>query len=384
MNPALRVQLYFFVQFMSVGMVNAFAGIWFDTQGLSSVQIGALSAIPNIVVLLIVVFVGRIADRASDWRQVIIFCAIISALTPIGLIYVTGFLGVLFFWSVGSIAQRTALPVSDAAGLRMARREGLNFGAFRGLSTLGYLLVIIFAGFALQDRGVEVFLPLFIGLGLLRGLTSLFLPKMRAPEAVHASRSAGNLRSLMKAWFLLPIIGYALLDTPHLILNSFQGLLWARQGISTETIGLLIALGAAAETAMFFAFAHVAKRFPPITLLLIGVAASIFRWLAMATSPEVPALIGLQTLHAVTYASAFLAITNYVADNVSEDNAAQAQSLIVNFELVLSSLGLMLFGWLVGHYGAYSYVASAAMAAIAGILILLGRQMRPADEATSS
>ena len=104
----------------------------------------------------------------------------------------------------------------------------------------------------------------------------------------------------------------------------------------------------------------------------------------MATSPEVPALIGLQTLHAVTYASAFLAITNYVADNVSEDNAAQAQSLIVNFELVLSSLGLMLFSWLVGHYGANSYVASAAMAAIAGILILLGRRMRPVYEATSS
>ncbi len=78
-------------------MVNAFAGIWFDTQGLSSVQIGALSAVPSIIVLLIVVSVGRIADRASDWRQVIIFCAIISALAPIGLIYVTGFLGILFF-----------------------------------------------------------------------------------------------------------------------------------------------------------------------------------------------------------------------------------------------------------------------------------------------
>ena len=283
-----------------------------------------------------------------------------------------------------SVAQRTALPVSDAAGLRMARREGLNFGAFRGLSTLGYLLVIIFAGFVLRDRGVEVFLPLFIGLGLLRGVASLFLPKMRAQAPLQETENQANLRSLMKAWFLLPLVGYALLDTPHIILNSFQGLLWARQGISTETIGLLIALGAAAETVMFFAFAHVAKRFPPITLLLIGVAASIFRWLAMAASPGVPALIGLQTLHAVTYASAFLAITNYVADNVSEDDAAQAQSLVVNFELILSSCGLLLFGWLVGQFGAVSYVASAAMAVVAGALILAGQALRPERQSTSS
>ena len=83
MTPALRVQLYFFVQFMSIGMVNAFAGIWFDSRGLSSVQIGAISAVPNLIVLLIVIGVGRIADRASDWRQVIIICAVTSALAAL-------------------------------------------------------------------------------------------------------------------------------------------------------------------------------------------------------------------------------------------------------------------------------------------------------------
>ena len=383
MPPARRVQLYFFLQFMSIGLVNAYAGIWFDAQGLSSVQIGAISAVPNIIVLLIVVWVGRIADRANDWRQVIIICAVISALAPLGLLFVSGFLGILLFWSVMSVAQRTGLPVSDAAAMRMARRDGLNFGMFRGLSTLGYLLVIIFAGYVLRDDGVDYFLPLFIGLGLLRGLASLFLPKMRAQTPKAAPQGLANLRSVMKAWFLLPLLGYALLDTPHIILNSFQGLLWARQGISTEVIGLLIALGAAAETIMFFAFAAVAKRFKPLTLILIGVAASVVRWLAMATSPDVPALIGLQTLHAITYASSFLAITNYIADTVAEDDAAQAQSLLVNMELLISSLGLLAFGWLVGLYGAQAYVASAALAICAGLCVLAGQAMRPSD-ATSS
>lgn len=384
MTAARRVQIYFFLQFMSIGMVNAYAGIWFDARGLSSVQIGAISAVPNIIVLLIVVWVGRIADRASDWRQVIILCAVISALAPFGLIFVSSFLGILLFWSIMSVAQRTGLPVSDAAAIRMARREGLSFGMFRGLSTLGYLLVIIFAGYVLRDEGVELFLPLFIGFGLLRGLSSLILPRFRAQTPEAAPQGLSNLRSVMKAWFLLPLFGYALLDTPHIILNSFQGLLWARQGISTEVIGLLIALGAGAETLMFFGFAAVAKRFRPLTLVLIGVAASIVRWLAMATSPEVQTLVLLQSLHAVTYASSFLAITNYIADTVSEDNAAQAQGLLVNMELLVSSLGLIAFGWLVGMYGAKAYVASAGLAVLAGLCVLGGRALRPERPTFSS
>lgn len=135
---------------------------------------------------------------------------------------------------------------------------------------------------------------------------------------------------------------------------------------------------------MFFGFAAFARRFRPLTLILIGVAASIFRWLAMATSPEIPALIGLQTLHAITYASSFLAITSYIADTVNEDDAAQAQSLMVNMELLMSSLGLMVFGWLVGLYGAQAYVASAFLAALAGICIFVGQRLRPQSSATSS
>lgn len=369
MPAARRVQLYFLVQFMSVGMINAYAGIWFDSIGLSAFQIGVIGAGPIVLLLAITLFVGRLADRARDWRQVIVWGATLSGAIPLALFVADGFVSVLIIWTCLATAQRVVLPVADGAAMRMSRRGGADFGSLRALSTIGYLLVILGAGYLLRDHGVALFLPVFVALGLLRSGASWLLPNMRAvppqPDAQPARFSA-----VLKPWFVLPLIGWALIDTNHIIINTFQGLLWAKQGIPTEVVGLLITLGALAETAMFFAFRHVAHRFSPITLLFMAAVASVIRWLGMALAPGIFVLIGLQLLHALTYAMGFLAVTHFIADNTSEDNAAEAQSFLLVLELVVSVGALVLFGWLAGLWGAKAYLASALIAAFGGLCVL--------------
>lgn len=369
-----RVQLFFFVQFLSVGMVNAYSGIWFAEIGLTPTQIGIVGAAPITLMLLMTVFVGRIADRASDWRLVIIWCMVIAGLAPLGLYWTTGFWGVLLFWTILASAQRMGIPIVDAAAMRMARREGADFGSMRALATIGYLLVIVVAGYVLHDGGVALFLPLFVVFGLVRSVAAFGLPSLRGPRTPQASPT--DLKTNLKPWFILPMLAWALIDTNHIILNSFQGLLWKEQGIATDVIGLLIALGALAETAMFFGFQRVAKRFSPLTILLAAAGFSILRWVAMAMSPGVLVLIALQLMHAFTYAMGFLAVTNFIADNTSEDNAAEAQSLLVLFELAVSIVFLIGFGWLAGQVGALAYLGSAGTAAAGGICIIAARLLK--------
>jgi len=296
---------------------------------------------------------------------------------PIGLYFVGGFWGVLIVWTIAASAQRVVLPVADAAALRMSRRGGVDFGRLRGLSTTGYLIVIMIAGFALRDYGVAAFLPLFILLGLFRTVAAFGLPVMR--DTTQTGTRTAKLSAVMKSWFVLPLIAWALIDSNHIILNSFQGLLWSKQGISTEVIGLLIALGAIAETIMFFMFRRVAKRFAPLTLLLAAAGFSVIRWFAMAQAPDLPCLIILQMMHALTYAMGFLACTNYIADNTSEDIAAQAQSLLVTIELGMTAVALVIFGWLAGQYGAQAYYAGVVTAILGGAVIVVAMRRRPAS-----
>ena len=94
-TPELRATAFYFSIYMAGAAFNVYGGIWFADKGLSSEQIGIINAVPVLVTLLFNILVGKIADRASDWRQVIVLGCLLSALIPIGLFYVHDFWGIL-------------------------------------------------------------------------------------------------------------------------------------------------------------------------------------------------------------------------------------------------------------------------------------------------
>lgn len=372
LSPETRVSSFYFFQSMSVGTVNAFAGIWLSTRGLDEQQIGLIYAAPIMVLLVISLTLGRIADRASDWRQVIVIGAIASGIFPLGLFFVTGFWGILFFWTLAVVAQWGVTPVTDAAALRMARRRGSDFGTFRAWGTVSYLLVILVAGYLLNRFGPELFLPLFVGLCLARSLASLGLPKLRSNEETPApGGGATHLLHVMKPWFILPLIGWSLVYSTHLTLNAFLGLLLKQQGYPAHIIGLLIALSATAEAVLFFVFKRFAFRFPARLLILISCVVSVVRWVAMSFAPGLEFLIPLQLLHSVTYALGFLACVNFIANWTSEDIAAEAQGFFTVLQLATGIVTVLVFGSLAGLWGAKAFLASAAVSALGASLVWL-------------
>lgn len=366
-TPERRVALFFFAQFLSVGVANGFAGIWFAQRGLSAADIGVLNAAPVAVLLVIGLLVGRLADRAHDWRVVIVRGAIASALFPLGLLIVDGFWGYLVVWTLAVASQWAIVPVADAAALRLSQRRGANFGAFRALGTAGYLLALATAGFVLARAGADAFLVIFIGACACRGLASLVLPNLRATPPVRCRKA--SLAPVLRPWFLMPLAGWALVYATHLILNGFQALIWLNQGLATETISLLIALGALAETAVFVLFKRHGPKLSTRALLLVVAAASVLRWLALAAAPGVPVLVGLQLMHGITYALGFLASATFIAENTREDVAAEAQSLLTVMEQALAIPALLVFGWLAATFGAGAYLFSAGVALLGAVAI---------------
>ena len=77
-SPERRISLFYFTQYMAVGAASVYAGIWFEGQGFSSEQIGVLNAFPVLAVLLLNLVVGRLADRADDWRKAIVIGSTLS------------------------------------------------------------------------------------------------------------------------------------------------------------------------------------------------------------------------------------------------------------------------------------------------------------------
>src|SRR5690606_33776043 len=148
----------------------------------------------------------------------------------------------------------------------------------------------------------------------------------------------------------------------HLVLNGFQGLLWKDQGLPEHVIGMLIALGAVGEAAMFFLFRHFGLRVPARWLILASAVITALRWTAFGFSPPVFWLVPLQTLHALTYAMGFLACITFITNWTEESIAAEAQSFFVVLQLGFAAVVLTIFGWLAGLYGARAYFPLAGFA----------------------
>jgi PPP family 3-phenylpropionic acid transporter len=376
-NVVLRVIPFYAAMFLPQGVASVFAGIWFASRGFTESEIGILNAAPVLVLLALNLWVGRIADRAEDWRGVIVIGAMASGIGALLLPAMQGFWAILLAWTLTFAAFGAVLPVCDAATMRLSRRAGFDYSAVRAWASVGYLIMLLATGFLLSRFGAWMFLPLFCATSLIRSGAAVVLPRFRAPAE---ERTPGpGARSLMRAlrpWFLLPLIGGAIIYGTHQVLGAFQALLWADQGLSASTIAVLIGLGAASEVVVFFLYPRLGGRISARWLILVSAAVAAGRWAIYGFSPPVALLVPLQLLHGITFGFGFLGCITFIANWTSEDIAAEAQSFFVMLQQGFSVLALLAFGWLAGSMGAHAYIPLGLVAACGAALVWLSLRLQ--------
>jgi PPP family 3-phenylpropionic acid transporter len=364
-SPELRASLFHFTVFASTGAGSAYLAIWLSGKGLNSGQIGIINALPVLLMLGVNILVGRIADRAKDWRDVIIILALIAGVAPIGYLFVNEFWGLLLVFTLCTVPAGSLVPVIDAATLRMCQRRGTDFGFVRAWGTVGYMVTSALTGGLIGWLGPVAFVPIFIALSLLRTALAFPLPQFRAPPAVDAPGrrpSTVTLRSLMQPWFLLPCIAFALIQSTHFFLGAMGALVWKIEGISEGWIGPLIAVSAAGEAITMFLWRRIGGHMSARTMLIIAGVVGCGRWLAMAFSPSLPLLFFLQALHAITLPFSYFGIMHFIANWAPEDIAAEAQGFASALTQGFAVVTLVLFGWLIGFMGGQAYFVAAGMA----------------------
>ncbi len=385
--PETRTSFFYFTLFMGNGAAGAYLPIWLVQQGVSEGEIGYINAVPIIILIAINLLVGRLADRARDWRLAIVVGTVISGIAPFGLFFVADFWGILFFYSLTMVPLMAIGPVADAAAIRMTRRRNTEFGVIRGWGTLGFMSFNALAGFLTAIWGAIIFIPIFAGAGLLRAAAALQLPHFRAQgeENSEVTIPAGTappvrarLREALKPWFVMALFGSALLYACHFLLQGFAALIWKQAGISEAVIGPLIAVGAGAEAIMMFAFRRFASRFTARNLMLAAAVTMAVRLAIMSANPPVEMLFVLQSLHAITFALGYLGTVNFIANWTSEDIAAEAQSFFAVLVQVVSAGALIAFGYLTAAWGAGAFLAGAAMSALGALSIVASLRLRPA------
>ena len=180
-------------------VASVYFAIWLSNRGIPADEIGLINAAPVLCMMLINLFIGRLADKASDWKHAIVILALIAGAVPIGLFFVSGFWGILLIWTLCVVPAFSLTPITDTATLRMTLRNGTDFGFIRAWGTVGYMIATLTAGPLIGIFGDAAFLPLFLAFSAARGLFSLQLPRFRAAATI-SSDSTWSTRGSLAPW----------------------------------------------------------------------------------------------------------------------------------------------------------------------------------------
>ena len=374
MTAAQRMALQYVLLFGATGVSLPFAGLWMRAQGLSGAQIGTLLAAPMLARIISGPLLAVWADGFRYRRTPIALMGLVMAagyaLAGLSDAYALRALG----WFVGATAMGVLVPLTDVMTLRLAGRLGFSFSLPRGAGSAAFVVANVGMGALLLHwpaDGVIVWL-VAASLGLAAVAAFALPPETVAEGAAVAGleRFRGLGRLVADPVFMTAIFAIGAVQAAHAFQYGFSAILWKTQGISEAVTGQLWAFGVIVEIGLMWLFEPWRRRVGvgPWSLLMVGSAAAVLRWSAMAFAPPLWLLWPLQALHALTFAATFLAGVQIVERLAPRDSQTAAQTLGSALSAgLLIGLATAASGPLYDRFGAGGYWAMAAMA-VAGLV----------------
>lgn len=370
MSLPVRLGLFYSAIFVGTGAASPYMPVWFAHHGLSGAQIGLILSLPMLARAFTAPLLAVWADSFELRRTALSFLSLGVAVAYALMALPLGFAGWTVVWFAASSAFSTISPLTDVIVLNRARRDGFNYGWPRGIGSVAFMVANVLMGAILTWGSPDLVLVWITAAVSLTALAARFL---LPPDPVHeeghvakaADRFAGINGLLRDPAFMTAAIAAGLIQSAHAFYYGFSTLVWKQQGVPEAMTGILWAAGVAAEVAFMWFMEPWRRRVGPRNLLVLGGAAAMVRWTALAFAPPLWLLFPLQALHVLSYAATFLASLQLIERLSTPRNASAAQAL--NSALssgLLMGLATMASGPLFDRFGAHGYWLMTAMCAL--------------------
>jgi PPP family 3-phenylpropionic acid transporter len=346
-EPDLRwLRACYFFFFSILGIMVPYLGVFFDSRGFNAQEIGFLLAILMATRIVAPNVWAAVADRTGMRSELIKLGSCAAAITYISFFFDGSFVYLAISLAIYTFFWNAILAQLEVITLETLGDKAERYGAIRSWGSVGYIVLVISGGLAIDYWGPEV-LP-YMGMILFLGLfaCSLPLPANRNVVVNKSERPKLKLDASL-VWFMLSAM------LLQMSVGPFYGffVLYLKQVGYSETIaGLLVALGVLAEIVIFFYSSRLIRQYGIRVLLVVSILLTVIRWLLLAFGVEyVSLLIISQLLHAFTFGLVHAASIHFIHRhfNVSHRSTGQALYASVSFG-VGGALGTWISGMIWG------------------------------------
>jgi len=377
---AARIALVFCAPMMVNGIALPFFPVWLETLSMIDFQIGIVLAVPLFVRVFTAPVAGMIADRLGERSIVLLWSSLLSLLTAL-LLFATGsFWPVLLLYTLQGAVYSPYVPITEAIMLSGVRRWNFDYGRMRLWGSLAFILATMIGGWLAGLHGGAMVLPAMAVAFVLTVLGAMIAPRIgkpRRPSPIAAIATMPAKSTLRQTDVQLMLIGVSLVNASHAMLFAFSAIYWQKMGFSGVDVGILWSAGVMAEV-MFFLFAvQLRRRFNLWSMMIVGCAVAVVRWLLFPIEMSFAGYFALQCLHAFTYALIHMSAQSRLVERVAEEQEAAAQGLYFFYTGIFTALATFLSGYAYNWYGVEGFYLMSLVAAAGLVSVVAGRLAAP-------
>jgi len=373
-EPAGRLKLLiraqYFLYFGVMGIYLPYFNLYLYHIKLSGFQIGVLSALRSVLLVLFPVLWGMLADRLQARRAIYVSCNIASAMLWSLYLCTTRFEWLVIITFGYGIFFSPIISFLEAITMDVLGKEKLRYGQTRAWGSIAFIAVVILVGGVIDAYPVGVILPLILIGGLIQSMVSLGAPSGRTAKLTGLSGGAGHLKSQKSIVFLICAF---LMLLSHGAYYGFFSIHLERLGFGKTFIGISWAVASAAEIIVMIHSGRLFKRFSLETVMVFSFSIAAMRWFLLAFVDSGPVILITQVLHAFTYGAFHMASILYVdaLSSAASKTLGQAVNNAVSYGLGLMA-GFFMSGYLYETIGSHAlFMTSGGIALIGGMIMKL-------------
>ncbi|WP_018902366.1 MFS transporter [Rhizobium sp. 2MFCol3.1] len=361
------------------GVALPFFPVWLAMHKFSDHEIGIILAVPMVVRVLVAPIVAMYADRMKERADVLVFSGGLSLLTAIALYWTDTFWPVLIVYTLQGATFSPYVPVVESIVISGVRRWGFDYGSMRVWGSVAFIASTLVGGRLIGNWGGQMVLPVMIFGFVMTMVMALYCPRIgptrRRGTPVDLQQATGS--SLRQPHLLMLLIGVAIQQSSHALLQAFATIYWRDLGFSGTEIALLWSAGVAAEVTVFFQSRRISRHFDSWTLIRVGAAVCVCRWLLFPMQWGFVGFFLLQCLHAFSYAFVHTGVQRRILASVQATQESSAQGAYFFYNGMFMGLMTIASGYIYAALGMASYYIMALTAVLGLGLIIVAYYLQP-------
>jgi PPP family 3-phenylpropionic acid transporter len=363
----------YFLYFGVMGIFLPYFNLYCYHIDFSGFQIGVLSAVRSVALILTPLIWGAMADRFSIRRPIFILCSFISTGIWAFYLYTTDFWPMLVITVFYGIFYSPIISFLEAFTMDVLGTRKKSYGKVRGWGSFAFIITVIVLGKIIDLYSIEIILTLIFFGSLAQALISIKIPDIQIKKQTSFS---SNTKVLLKRPVIVFLFCAFLMLVSHGTYYGFYSIHLENLGYGKTFIGISWALASIAEIIVMIKSDSLFRRFSIDNILFFSFMVAVFRWLALGFVTSAAGILFLQIFHAVTYAMFHVSSILYI-DSLTPDEAktlGQSVNNAVTYGLGLM-VGFFINGYLFETLGTFTLFIISSFIALTGGLLLKCSQM---------